>query len=221
MGNYLTTENVKITNYKPVPGRGEHNGDLNITNDENGNFKVEDKRHQNLLNKLQGLDGNASSLSWKDLTLAKSLAGQDGIKNVKLSPDAKVVRFEFDDCTDFRIDMGVNNDPAIKSIQKEISSGNASYASGVIHYIIQCLTPHTYSKGAEIVLDKLPDGVKTLADVKNYYHLPDGCLRNNVTQGGGNFDLYEATAPLYIHVGNLAKGLGIPEEQIEALFNLK
>ena len=221
MGNYTVTENVKITNYKPTPGREKNKGDIEIRNDENGKFKVDNKRHENLLNKLQGLDGDNSSISWKDLSLAKSLAGQDKIQKVYLDANAKVVRFVFDDSTDFRVDMGVNNTPALKSIKEEIASGNAKYASGIFNYIMQCITPHTPLKGAEIVLQKLPKENMTLGDVKAHYNLPDGCLRNNIPMGGGNFDSYEATTPLYIHVGTLAKGLGIPEDQIEALFNLK
>lgn len=221
MSSYIATENVYITNYKPASNRKEEKGDIDIRNDENGEFEIDNKRHEKVLNKLKGLDGDNSSISWKDLSLAKALAGQEDIKKVYLDANAKVVRFEFNDATDFRIDMGVNNIPALKSIKKEIESDNAVYNSGVINYLWQCITPHTPLKGAEIALKKLPYNDMTLGEVKTYYNLPDGCLRNNVAKGGGNFDSYPATTPLFIHVGTLAKGLGITEEQIEALFNLK
>ena len=97
VNEFLATENLKITNYKPVPGRESNKNDINITNDENGNFKVKDKNHQALVRTLQALDGDTSSLSWEDLSLARSLAGQNGINKVYIDTDAKVARFEFND----------------------------------------------------------------------------------------------------------------------------
>lgn len=219
MGDYIATQNLKITNFKPVKGRIPEKNDVVVTNDENGKFKLNNVRYKNLMDMLKELDKNPS-LSSEDLKLSKTLIGQLGVQNVMYDRDANVARFVFDDGDNFRVDMGVNNQPAIKSIQKEITDGNATYASGVLHYIMQYLTPHTVYIGDEIVINELPEEIKTLGDAKAYYNLPDGCLRNNVVQGGGNFDLYEATAPLYIHVGSLAKGLGVTNDQIEALFNL-
>ena len=222
MGNeFISTQNIKITNYKPVDGREAQSGDINITNDENGNFQVKNKNHQALMNALAGLDQDSSTVSLEDLKASKSLVGQHNITQVLLDTTAKVARFVFNDGSDFRVDMGINDKPAIKSIQQEIANGNAKYCSGLLHVLAQCLTSHTPSKGAEIVISELPENIKTLGDVKEYYNLPDGCLRNNVEKGGGNFDTYEAKAPIYIHVGTLAEGLGITADQVEALFNLK
>ena len=218
MGSYLATQNVLITNYKPVPDRKAQKGDMNITNNENGKFKLDNSVHIQVMEKLQTLDGDSSSLSTEDLNLAKSMIGQFNIEKALVHPSANVARFVFNDGTSFRVDMGINNKPALKSIQKEIANGNAEYSSGILHYLLQCITPHTVT-GDEIVIKTLPEGVKTLGDVRNYYKLPEGCLRNNVTMGGGNFDNYEATAPIVIHVGALAKGLNITEDQVKALFN--
>ena len=211
--------NVKVTNYKPAKGREQQDGDVNITN-KDGQIKVP-KNYENLFNKVKALDGDSTTLSWSDGELAKSLAGTDGISAVRMDSTAKVVTFVLDDLSVVRIDMGINENKTIKSIQEEINTGNAEYADGVLHYLLQCFTPHTPKKGAEIVLNELPDDCKTLGDVKAKYNLPDGCLINNVMQGGGNLDEYEAVAPIYIHVETLAKKLGITPEQIEDLFNQK
>ena len=220
-GEYISTQNLKITNYKPIEGREAQIGDINITNDENGKFQITNKNHKALMNALAGLDNNNSNVSLEDLNASKSLVGQHNISQVLLDTTAKVARFVFNDGSDFRIDMGINDKPAIKSIQQEITNGNARYCDGLVNLLIQCLTPDTPQKGPEIVISTLPENVKTLGDVKKYYNLPDGCLRNNVKNGGGNFDTYEAEAPIYIHVETLAKGLGVTPDQVEALFKMQ
>lgn len=215
MAEYLVTENVKITNYKPIPDRKQNDNDMNITNDENFNVKVSDN-YKNLFDALKDLDGDKTSLSSRDIALARNLNGKFNIMNVLL--DNKIVRFVFNDGTNLRIDMSIDDKPAIKNLKNDIAKGNATYESGILNYLLQCITPHTPQRGAEIALSNIPANVKTLGDLKQHYGLPDGCLRNNIPQGGGDLDKYPIEGTVYIHVASLAKGLGITTEQIEALF---
>ena len=104
-------------------------------------------------------------------------------------------------------------------LNNDIKSNNATYESGAWHSFKQCLPPSAKVSGAEIKLKSLPSGIKTLGDVKQYYGLPDGCLKNNIIQGGGNLDSYEALVPIKISVEPLAKGLRVSIEEIENLFN--
>ena len=164
------------------------------------------------------MDGVVDSLSRDDIKLAKSMEGFEGIAKILLDTINSVVRFVLNDGTNLRVDMGVDDKPALKSLQKEIADGNAYYEGGALNYILQCITPHCCLKGDVIVINKLPRENMTLGEVKSYYKLPDGCLRNNVIQGGGNFDKYQAVAPIDIHVETLANGIGVTPDQIRALF---
>jgi len=209
--------NIRVTNYKPAPNREQKREDLNITN-EDGKINVP-KQYNALFDALKALDGDSTTLSWSDGVLAKTLSGTNGISNVRMDSTAKVVTFVFENQSILRMDMGINDNKTIQSLQKEIANGNASYQSGVLNYLMQCITPHTPLKGDEIVLNTIPDDCETLGDVKAKYHLPDGCLKNNIFQGGGDLDTYKAIAPITIHVKTLAEGLGVTSEQIKELFN--
>ena len=228
MADYVVETNVKITNYTPQPNRQSKSTDLNITNNEDNIVSINnhDKAYIDLLDKLKGLDGNNNSLSLDDLLKSKSLIGQVGIKDVKVDSSAKVARFIFTDDTDFRIDMGLNYKTAIQNIQDKIKKGEAYYDGGILNAVCQYLDNATKSRknkrGDEIVLLNIPTNLKTLNDVKKYYNLPTGTLANNAENGGdAGLQPVPSDRTVRIHVKTLAKGLGMTQEQIEALFKEK
>jgi hypothetical protein len=219
-GECKVTVNTKITNYKPTNNRTPLSTDLNITNNSDNEISVPN-HYVNLVNKLKGLDGNSDSLSPDDLSLAKKLSGQFGISQVL--NDTNVVRFVFNDGTNFRIDMSVNDKSAIKTIQEQITMGNAYYDGGIINWIMQkidnCTKLRKNIMGDEIVVSNLPDNIKTLAQARAYLNLPQGTLQNNATNGGDPGEASVECHSVRIHVGILAEKLGVTKEQIKALFN--
>ena len=70
------------------------------------------------------------------------------------------------------------------------------------------------------MLNSVPEGCKTLGDIKRKFNLPDGCLKNNryKLDGGGGFDDYEAYAPISISVEVLIDSMGLSRNEIKELF---
>ena len=113
-----------------------------------------------------------------------------------------------------------DNDKTINALKEEIANGNAECINQ-FKYLFRQLDRHkNITAGSFIMLEKVPDGCKTLGDVKRKLNLPDGCLRNNILKlaGGGDFDKHDAEAPLSISVDALAYGLGISPKEIKELF---
>lgn len=115
---------------------------------------------------------------------------------------------------------GPDKGKTIEALNQEIASGNAQCINQFQYLFRQCDRHKHITAGSFIMLDRVPDGCRTLGDVKRKLHLPDGCLRNNIPKlsGGGNFDEHEAEAPLSISVDALAAGLGISPSEIKELF---
>ena len=136
--------------------------------------------------------------------------------------DAKNTGSVFDAAGAVEVTQGSRPDKekTIKALKEEIASGNAECINQ-FRYLLRQIDRHKHiTAGSFIMLDRVPDGCKTLGDVKAKLNLPDGCLVNNIPKGtgGGDYDKHEAIAPLSISVDALAYGLGITPDDIKELF---
>jgi len=115
---------------------------------------------------------------------------------------------------------GIDKEKTLATIKKERESGNAECINQFQYIFRQWDRHKLHTQGSFIMLDRVPEGCKTLGDVKRKLNLPDGCLVNNNPKlnGGGGLDDKDAEAPLSISVDILADGLGISPKEIKALF---
>ena len=143
------------------------------------------------------------------------------LKSVESNQTGKVANSIFNNTEEAGLQNGPKDkEKTIEALKKEIQSGNAECISQWKYLFRQMDRHKLYRHGSFIMLDRVPEGCKTLGDVKRKLNLPTGCLVNNNPKlnGGGDLGDKDAEAPLSISVDKLAEGLGMSPKEIKELF---
>ena len=210
--------NVTVRNFKPIEGRTAKKTDCIWTNDKKGQLELP-KEYQEIFGALKDLDNDKTSLSWDDAAKAKALEGQYGIQKVGLDGNNKVVSFTLDDGTYLNVDMGLNEEPGVKALQKYINKGEASFKK---HNILNLLTGELSGSAKEDqIYVTIPNGTK-MKEIKTMFNLPDGALYDYVSffrHATGDRDEFKVDGnQVWFSADKFAEGNGLTKEQVRNLF---